>query len=388
MTQRPDRTGIGPSAATLRAWTREILLPFWAETGLDTATGLWVERVTLDGRPDDPGFRRLRVQARQTYVFALAQTKGLWPADRGTAEAGLSALARLRGRDGGYCTRADASGAIVDQSVLLYDQAFVLLALSACERAGIGGARVEAERLAGLLADRMTHPAGGYLTALGDDAAAPRSQDPHMHLFEAFLSWFAVTGDRVWLDRAAPLADLVAIRFVDDRPHLFERLAGDFSPPPAGPDSDGQPGHFCEWVFLFDWHRRLGGKDRWALAEALYRRALAVGLDTQPGHPLALVDAISAGGEVTRPTKRFWPQTEAIKAANAMARAGHTDAKALAGRLWQSLFRHYLGPDDGVMRDGLAADGSGCEPYGQASSLYHLFVALLDSLDLFHDTDG
>jgi mannose-6-phosphate isomerase len=376
--------------AALRAWTADILLPFWASAGFEDATGLWVERVSLDGAPDDPGFRRLRVQARQTYVFALAEVLGLFPTERGMARRGRAAVDRLRTAEGGYLARIDSRGEPLDTRVLLYDQAFALLALSACHRTGDPTAEAEAVRLRAFLDAAMAHPAGGYATVLGDDVdTAPRAQDPHMHLFEACLAWHQAGGDDEWLAHADGLAALFGDRLVDRAgPHLAENFVADWSAPTDDPSgADGQPGHFCEWAWLIDWYGRSGGRHAGDLApigEALYRRAIADGLDRDATRPLALVNAITPDGEIRDPDKRFWPQTEAIKAANLAARHGDPAAGELARDLWRCLFTHYLSASNGVLRDNLSTDGARCAAFAPASSLYHLFVALLDTLDLFH----
>ena len=47
-------------------------LPHWFRHGIDWTRGGFAERLTLSGEADDPGFKRLLVQARQIYVFSHA----------------------------------------------------------------------------------------------------------------------------------------------------------------------------------------------------------------------------------------------------------------------------------------------------------------------------
>src|SRR5687768_620421 len=62
-------------------WMFDAALPLWADRGVDAA-GLLHERLDFQGRPDLTAMRRMRVQARQLFVFAEAGMMG-W---RGPAE--------------------------------------------------------------------------------------------------------------------------------------------------------------------------------------------------------------------------------------------------------------------------------------------------------------
>src|SRR3546814_18808673 len=63
--------------ARLRSGLGNILLPFWAGTGFDAAHGTFVEKFEADGRPSREDYTRVRVQARQVFVFAHASRVGL-----------------------------------------------------------------------------------------------------------------------------------------------------------------------------------------------------------------------------------------------------------------------------------------------------------------------
>src|SRR5262245_65403394 len=59
-----------------RRWLFEDALPFWAKHGVDRVNGGFVEHLSLDGTRPDSGFKRVRVIARQTYVFCHASLLG------------------------------------------------------------------------------------------------------------------------------------------------------------------------------------------------------------------------------------------------------------------------------------------------------------------------
>jgi mannose/cellobiose epimerase-like protein (N-acyl-D-glucosamine 2-epimerase family) len=111
------------------AWMRDATLPFWADTGRSSNGGV-VERLTLAGMPERPGFKRVRVHARQAYVFSRAHLIGQ-PDIEGATRAVLDFLtAHGRNAWGGWVEKMGEGGGVVDDDVDLYDQAFVLLALS------------------------------------------------------------------------------------------------------------------------------------------------------------------------------------------------------------------------------------------------------------------
>src|SRR6185436_6861786 len=80
---------------------------------------------------------RLRVQARQTWVYAQAGRTG-WPGPwRERVAGGLrTLLTRYRREAGGFRAAATHDGRIADDRVALYDQAFVLLAFAGATAAG------------------------------------------------------------------------------------------------------------------------------------------------------------------------------------------------------------------------------------------------------------
>src|SRR3546814_3490592 len=65
------------SAARLRSWASDVLLPFWATAGFDSRHGAFVEKFAPDGAPSSEDYTRVRVQARQIFVFSHAPARGL-----------------------------------------------------------------------------------------------------------------------------------------------------------------------------------------------------------------------------------------------------------------------------------------------------------------------
>jgi len=118
------------ACAKLTSWLVEAAYPVWSTRGIDAVRGGFQERLTLAGDPTDDA-RRARVQPRQVYAFARAPSFG-WKGDAsGAVTQGLSFfLTRYRRADGLFRTLVTSDGMPIDDRVLLYDQAFALLAFA------------------------------------------------------------------------------------------------------------------------------------------------------------------------------------------------------------------------------------------------------------------
>ena len=84
---------LGRDADRLRSWMFEHALPLWWDRAGDRVRGGWFDVIAQDGSTPEVD-RRARVQARQTYVYALAGRLGWSGPWRLAAEHGLEYLAR------------------------------------------------------------------------------------------------------------------------------------------------------------------------------------------------------------------------------------------------------------------------------------------------------
>jgi len=109
------------SAEKIRNWVIHKALPLWAERA-QYESGRWVEHLHLDGRPDLLAEVRLRVLARQIYVYAEATRLG-WYDGTEIARQTYTQMRKI-----GYVHRVNASGEPADSRRDLYDHAFFLLA--------------------------------------------------------------------------------------------------------------------------------------------------------------------------------------------------------------------------------------------------------------------
>jgi mannose-6-phosphate isomerase len=355
----------------LLRWFLDSALPIWWERGGDAAGGGYFDRLGLDGAPVDLP-RRLRVQARQTHVYALARQLG-WSGPATAAHRhGLAAVLAGRGEDGLYGA-LPRSGAALDGMGLLYDQAFVLLALAA-GHAGSGDAALETAALALLarLAD-FAHPLGGYAERPG--LAAPLFANPNMHLFEAFQAWVATSATPVWRERAAGQAELAQERLIDpENDAIGERFGPDWSRPAALTDRIVWPGHLYEWAWLLmDWR----GADATTLATGLRLVELAerTGVDAAGFVIFALDETLAPLDRGAR----LWAQTERIRAcARAAALTGDGALWAATTQACEALEAFLASPTPGLWRDWRDETGAFREEAAPASSLYHIAGAMVE----------
>jgi mannose/cellobiose epimerase-like protein (N-acyl-D-glucosamine 2-epimerase family) len=353
------------AAARLQAWLLDVSLPLWWKRS--AAADGYASQLGQGGRPTEAP-RRLRVQARQAHVYALAASLG-W---RGPAEEasrrGLRAVLAARADDGLY--RAGAS-ATLDGMGLVYDQAFVLLALATCH-ATFGDPELEsaAIRLMDRLAE-FAHPLGGFAEAPG--LPAPLFANPNMHAFEAFQAWSRTSTDPRWPELAAMEARLGLQRLIDgERGVLYEVYDADWRAP-AG--RLVWPGHLYEWaLLLLDW----AGADAASQAAALRLIEVAerTGVDPRRGVAMFALDGDLAPADRGA---RLWAQTERARAcARAAAVTGDARLWAATAQACGAMEAFLQVPTPGLWRDWMDAAGAFREEPAPASSLYHIVGAIVE----------
>lgn len=334
---------------TLRE-TREWLfsaIPMLTNVGCDRRHGGYVERFDWSGAPLDPGFKRVRVTGRQTYVFAHAALGGL----PGAHEAASHGAAYLKSRclrpDKQFASRLTTSGAMLDPSADLYDIAFGLFALAWWYKLSADAQAVEiAEASIAQLVGTMRAPSSsGFLAREGDNG--PHQQNPHMHLFEAAIFLAAFTGSETARMLADELFDLAKTRLYDPATGtLPEYFDAEWRPHAEAGSVRVEPGHHYEWVWLLCRYGELAGaQEAFAIADRLFAFAQAHGHDPATG---LVVDAVDPTGQLLAPDLRIWPNTEYLKAQVAMReRRGEGpgfDDSALAANLGR-IFKYFLAPE-------------------------------------------
>ncbi len=344
-------------------WLCVRTMPLWLEHGVDWKAGAFHEDLDPATLAPRATFRRLRVAARQVYVFAAGQRLGV--ARAGDAlELGVAFLRhQARRPDGGYASRFDLSGQPLELPLDLYDHAFVLLAFAHA------GERAAALEVMATIDTMFGHPACGWCESVPE--SLPRRQNPHMHLLEAVLAAAERFGEVVFLDRADTIVGLFLDRLYQPEglPEYFDdalvpvRKAGCF---------ELEPGHHHEWVWLLDEYRRISAA---AGRPVRHTQAQAASLMQFAERHGVSADGIVAGvlwsdGRVHEAATRVWPHTERLKALSRTDKAGQ-------GPALDTMFRFFEGVPAGLWTerwDGGFVRGDA----SPASTLYHITCAILE----------
>ena len=360
-------------------WLRECALPLWASRGFDPERGAFEEQLDFTGSPVMSAPRRVMVQARQTSVYASAALSGLYP--QGGALALRAARAMIRAylaADGarGWVFSVDRAGRVVDAKRDLYAHAFVLFALAwvmRLERDPIfeAAARATMEVLDGAFADRVN---GGYWDCLprADDL---RRQNPHMHLFEAFVALYETSRRADVLERCRTLHELALTRFFDPATGaLREYFDNGWAVHPRPGAGSVEPGHLFEWAWLLRRYEAISGQDQSEPVAALIGMAVRKGLDVPRGR---IVDEIGEDGQVRAASSRSWPHAEALKALTEEAALGNGDhSHAIAPiliRLRDIYCRREL---NGGWFDHVDGEDRPISKIMPASTLYHVYFGI------------
>ncbi len=372
------RSDGGPGVAIVPRWLEEHAWPLWLEHGIDWQRGAFHEHLDLDSLECRADFRRLRVAARQTYVFSKAAACGI-PRAAAAVALGLDFLRGAAGlEDGGYAWRFDLANRPIDTTRDLYDHAFVLLAFSAAaDVVGREALRSDALTLVDYISSNFVHPFGGYHESV--PPAQPRRQNPHMHLYEALLAASEAFGDDVFFIRARELAEIFLGRFFQAEEGALPEFFDDaLSPVREGGRFQVEPGHHYEWIWLLDRYAlraaQLGttvSPRLKAASDALLAFADRHAVDPQRG---LVINSLWSDGTAADAGFRLWPQTERLKAE---ARRQKESGAALAGSL-RAFDQHFAQVRPGLWIERIDVSGRPLRDPAPASSLYHLTAALTD----------
>ncbi len=369
--------GVHRAQARFADWMFQDALPVWSAVGFDGPGLGFHEHLTLAGMPADVPFKRIRVQARQIYVFSHAHLLGFAVGIDVAADALRFITTHGSRADGGWVRTLGRKGGVLDPAADLYDIAFVLLALAWFARAtGDRGALQQARRTVQWVRDTMAAPGGGYHNAVPMEPGH-RQQNPHMHLLEAALALYEASGEDLFADLAHELVRLFRSHFH----HADTGTLGEFyddllQPAPADAGTHVEPGHHYEWAWLLDRYARLFGGALDTEIMQLYQFAETYGRDPSGS---AVLDVVNRDGTVRHASSRLWPQTEALKAHAAMARRDVAVDRRIEAGLATLLDKHLTACPRGMWRDHFTTvDGCAMGAKIPASSLYHVMMAFAE----------
>ncbi|KPU98581.1 N-acylglucosamine 2-epimerase [Variovorax paradoxus] len=356
-----------------------------------------------DGTVYDRRTRHLVSSTRFVFNNATAWRRFGRPEHLAATRHGLDFLQRAHAHpQGGYLWELDwhqGRAQVRDGTHYCYGLAFVLLAHAHAAMAGVDEARAGIERTWQLLEQHFWEPRHQLYAneATADWTVSPyRGQNANMHACEAMMAAFEATGDAKYLDRAATLAQAIALRQADlTGGRVWEHFHEDWSV-----DADHnrgnradifkpwgfQTGHLTEWAkLLLQLEGLLAGRGvetGWMLprAQSLFEAAMRHGWDAEFG---GLVYGFDPEGALYDGDKYFWVQAESFAAAALLAvRTGESRYWDWYDRIWDYAWRHMVDHEHGAWFRILSRDnrklGDEKSPAGKTD--YHTMGACHDVL--------
>ncbi|MBB6486714.1 AGE family epimerase/isomerase [Rhizobium lusitanum] len=357
------------------------LLPFWSTEGRHR-NGCFVEHLDMRGAAVDPGFTRVRVQARQIYVFSHAAHHGIFGSNEvGIKSADFLIKSAWLGAERGWAKLISQRGEVLDDTSDLYDISFAIFALAWAYRINRDQRYLTvALQTVDFLRREMQHPLGGFW----NDAqrSFPRQQNPHMHLIEAMNAWGEVSRDERFYRLAAEIIDLFQSRLVDSNTGALGEFFQDDWSPLDGPHGDiVEPGHQFEWAWIIGHYGRIFGDPKPDLMRKLIAFAMKYGFREEKGHT---IDQVNRNGAEISPNTRLWPQTETIKACVAAREFLGENRDLIIAKVTNTIFSRFFSPAPirAGWIDHYDRDGKPLVDKIPSSSLYHVVLAFLEVLRL------
>lgn len=375
------------------AWrhaARTELLTFARRSERPAGGFVWLDDA---GEPDPDKQLELWINARMTYVFALAHLGGT-PDTLRLAEHGVAGLATLFHDDvnGGWYDVVDDQGITTDTDKRCYGHAHVLLAAATAVAAGAEGAQALLDEALDVHTHRFWEPESGRcVEALSEDWSQVdpyRGANSNMHTVEAYLVAGDVTGDPVWHDRALAICErIIGVHARSHEWRIPEHYDHDWTPVPeynvevpADPfrPYGATPGHAFEWSrLLLQLAASLDEPRPWILeaAEALFAQAVE---DTAEDDTPGLAYTTDWHGEPVVRERFHWVMAEAVLAAEALHT--YTDSALYAGlasRWWSEIAEHFVDDATGSWHHELSPSmARSSRTWRGKPDAYHAFNAL------------
>jgi mannose-6-phosphate isomerase len=365
------------------AWFWERFFPEWYARVQDGEDGVF-DALNEAGDPDMSATKSLLAQARTLFTLSHVALASKDPMIVEAARKQAAFLQRFHKGNGLYRATASRDGSPTgrdeDAVARSYDHSFIILGLVTWNRISPSGetaAQIDACWTA--LQTTLTDPITGLLRNDDTEAISNPAQNPHMHLFEACLQAYRMTGEQVWRTRAAELRATGLEHFIDRHSgSLTEFLTPALQPLPGAEGERREPGHQCEWAWLLWEEADLAqapalGAPAARLMDFADRYCFAKG-GLFDG---AAFDAVSANGEVMEHSFLLWPQTEAIKALALRHTAGDADAGPRAQALMCLMFERWF-KDRPTYVNRLDPEGKTLWNEALTRLMYHIVIAMTE----------
>lgn len=369
------------------------LIEFYQYSCLDPKGGFF--ELDKHGRPRFGVGKQLVVTSRMVHSFSLAHMLGR-PGATHLIDHGLRFLTEVH-RDpihGGYYWIVDHQHP-VDATKQAYGHAFVLLAASSALMAERPGAAELLADISSVLEDYFWSNTDGLAVEEYErdwtNLSPYRGQNSNMHLVEALLTAFEATGDRLFLARAARVAERLIRELTPNNnwylaEHYTESWTVDAEYNRDDPENMYRPygsvvGHWAEWSrLLLQIRMHLEERPDWLLGAArrLFDMAAEKAWDEDSGGFVYTVDF--DGTELNR-DRYQWSLSEAIGAAALLADiTGERKYEQWYRMVWDFVDRYIIDRKHGGWCYLLDSDNKPKEVPGMVAGKPDLYHALQSCL--------
>ena len=367
-----NASGTSEYRRRIEADLRGNILPFWIERVVDRESGGFLGSLTNDLVADRSVERGALLTSRILWTYSAAYSQLRDPAHLAMAEYAYDDL-MTRFHDpehGGFWWSIDASGSVRSDRKQVYGQAFAIYALA--EYHAATGRREPLDCAAAVFGLMEAHARdlrnGGYLEAFGRgwepisdvrlsavDLNAPKSQNTHLHIMEAYANLLRVWPDPILRRTLAELVEVMLARILDPATgHLGLFFSEDWKPQSEAISY----GHDIEAAWLLARSADVLGDPALIarigpLATMIAERTLAEGVDVDGG-----VFNAGAPGGPTDTNKEWWPQTEAVVGfLDAYRRSGRDRFLRAALRAWDFIEMRLVDRERGEWFRGVTKEG-------------------------------
>jgi sulfoquinovose isomerase len=334
--------------------------------------------------------RQLHATTRMVHCFALGKLLARSGSDA-LIDHGMNYIWNNHRdqKSGGYFWSLNDEG-LVDDSKQAYGHAFVLLAASSAKCVGHPLADKMLADVSEILETRFWEKnVGAQAEEFANDwspISNYRGQNSNMHLTEALMAAFEITGDKNYLNKAESISELIIAKHAanlgyrvaehfDEHWNVDLNYAGSSVFRPAGTT----PGHALEWSRLLLQLWELGGRKLDWLPDAsaqLFRQAITLGWDHEHG---GFYYTLDWNNTPALTQKLWWPATEGIGAAAFLA-AHNADPfyKDWYARIWSFCDDHLIDHENGGWHAELGADLKPVQNFFTGKpDIYHALQACL-----------
>ncbi|MCM2294161.1 AGE family epimerase/isomerase [Allorhizobium sp. BGMRC 0089] len=312
-----------------RQWLKDqanALFDFFQPVAINPKGGFY--DLSREGRPltTENVPRGIHASARMVHCYAMGELLGR-PGSADMIDHGMRALWRKHRdeKNGGYAWQIDDEG-IADGSKQGYGHAFVMLAAASAKTVNHPLADRMLEDITEIIDTKFWDADHGAIAEEFSEYWQPapgyRGQNSNMHLTEALMAAFEVTGERHYLDKAERIADLIINRRAREEAfrvseHFDEQWAVDrsyYHPNEMFRPAGTTPGHWLEWTRLVLQLWVLGGKKHDWMPEAargLFYQSMLLGWDRKHGGFFYTLDWNNVPDKTS---KLWWPLCEGAAA--------------------------------------------------------------------------